>query len=366
MKNLMRVLSVLTAFAAVILIIACTFEISNYDFMAFVLKILMICSSNILPIISIAICAYCLERNDTNYVVRIIPIFMSIPILITVIMVVFETNAEWLVGTYDMLSKTFLSVTALSFAIVIKPNNQITKIVSYIVYVLILINFILPLIIEQQDTVFNLFSTSGSYYNLTGKSSEFLGKMYLASLIAEIFALPLLYITNYAFSDKIEVEADVIDYEAVKEDAMNVANAQMNSIYNKNENKAEEIDRTASEKGLMNVNNQLGQNSNVGTVSGQAKEMNVKGSTLDSLMPLSSGPVANTNQVQQTEAQKVAQSTPQQTTPPTPTTPQNVDIQEEMKRKIEEQTQVQQNVQPTVAPQQAPVEQNVTQQNNVQ
>ena len=378
MKNLMRVLSVLLVFSAIILIILCTFESTNLDFLMFAYKILAICSANILPIISIALCAYCMERNDTNYVVRIIPIFMTVPILISIIIALFDANADWLTQTYEMISKTFISITAVSFVLVIKPNNQISKVISYLCYGLILANFILPLVLEGNASATSLLS-SYSYASFLGQS-EFLLKMFYATVIAEIFAIPLLYITNYAFSDKIEVEADVIDYEAVKEDAMNVANAQMENIYNRNENKVEEIDRSASEKGLMNVNNQLGQDSNVGTVKSQAKEMNVRGSSLDSLMPLSSGPIANnaTEQPTQTQvaAQPAQQATPQETTPPAPTTPPNVDIQEEMKRKMEQaqaQTQQavpQQNIQPAVTQQQtiqqAPAGQNVNQQNNIQ
>jgi hypothetical protein len=354
MKNLMRVISILLAFVAVLSIIAITFDVGN-DFYIFYVKVLKVFSDNVLPIISIAACAYCLERNDTNYIVRIIPLLMAIPILVSIIIALFDITDGFLIDFYDLIGKTFISFVALSIVLIIKPNNQITKIISYITYGLIFANFLLPLFIEG-----SLSSLSSSSYSLSiGLSSaKFLYKMYAATLISEIFAILLLYITNYAFSDKIELEAEDIDYEAVKEDAMNAANAQMNSIYNKEE-KQEVIDRSASEKGLMNVNNQLGQNSNVGNVKTQAKEMNVIGSSLDSLVTLSSGPVinnaaeANKNQT----VNNVQEEQIQQTTPAPTTTPPNVDIQEEMKRKLE-QASIQQTI-----PQAIPQQQNINQGN---
>ena len=81
MKNLMRILSVLLVIAAGIILIGTNFDV-GWDFTVITVKGAALCVANILPIISIALCAYCLERNDENYFLRIIPIYMVIPIII--------------------------------------------------------------------------------------------------------------------------------------------------------------------------------------------------------------------------------------------------------------------------------------------
>ena len=147
MKNLMRVISILIALTGIVVIISQFMDPSdiltsrgNTDFWMFTLKVYAVFIANLLPIISIAACAYCLERNDTNYLIRVIPVYMAIPILVSIIIVLFETNAQWIVDFYQFLSKTFPSVTILSIMLIIKPNNKITTIVSYIAYGLLIIN----------------------------------------------------------------------------------------------------------------------------------------------------------------------------------------------------------------------------------
>ena len=350
MKNIMRVVSVLLLFALIMIVIATAFDVDE-DFMLFAAKISDIFSKNLLPIVSIAICAYCLERNDTNLLIRIIPIYMLIPIILTILQYLFDSNADWLVDTYDVLQSTFSGVTALSLMMVIKANNRITTILKYIGYGLIATIVIITIAAEIQkfmsETLPNvydnpLYSGYGSY-NVVSLGEVAL-KIYMISYIAEIFVIILLYITNFAFSDKVVYDYDEIDYNAVKEDAMKAANMQMNEIYN-DKIKTQEIDRSESEKGLMNVNNQLSQNSNVGTVKEQAKEVNVQGSSLDSLMPLSSGPVINQTIDNNVQEEKKEEQPAPQPAPVEQTLPPNQDIQEQMKMKVQNENQSQQNIQ---------------------
>ena len=360
MKNLMRILAILLAFAAVILIINKIIEPSyGDDFYSFSNTIATIVGLNILPILSIAICAYCLERNDTNYIIRIIPIYMSIPILLTIIMAVFETNAQWIFDVYGFIASTFTGVTLLSVIMIIKPNNKITILLRYIAFGILAANVIFVLISQIKsymvDTLPNVYgykNYGGFNFSTVEETNEVIAKLTSITSLAQLFVLPLLFITNYAFSDKIELETDDIDYDVIKQEAMNVANTQMQRIYNKDEIKEEVIDRSASEKGLMNVNNQLGQDSNVGNVKTQAREMNVTGSSLDALVPLSSGPVVNDAAVKETpQPQQVEQApeTKQEPVQTEVTTPPNLDIQEQMKlrmQQVQNQQQVQQAEQP--------------------
>lgn len=348
MKIFMKIMSLLIAIAAVVIIIATAFD-TGIDFSKFAIKVMAIVTANILPIISIAICAYCLERNDTNYLIRIIPIYMSIPILITLIMLIFETNASWLVDLYSFLSNTFAGVTALTLIMVIKDNNKITKIIKYITYGILILNVGLQIFANIKSSMVNTLPNVYGYQGYGGfnfstveETNEFISKVYSVSTIAELFLIILLYITNYAFSDKIELIEEDIDYEAIKQDALKASNIQMqqlNSI-NKQQNYNNTQENVPSNNGAMNIANQLGQNSNVGVVKEKAKEINVSGSSLDQLMTLSSGPVINqtinneTNQnVEQINQQEQVQAQQDQQLN------QNLDIQEQMRQKIQQQQQ---------------------------
>ena len=66
----------------------------------------------------------------------------------------------------------------------------------------------------------------------------------------------------------------------------------------------------------MNVNNQLGADSNVGKVKESAKEINIQETSMEAIMPLSKGPVANqtANVAPQPQSpQVVPQMQPQET-----------------------------------------------------
>ena len=88
MKNLMRVLSVLVLFAGISTIFA---FIDPNNANEFQIKVFNIFASSFFQLLSIAICAYCIERNDTNYLVRIIPIYSVIPICLATINILLKS-----------------------------------------------------------------------------------------------------------------------------------------------------------------------------------------------------------------------------------------------------------------------------------
>lgn len=356
MKNLMRVISILLAFACIILIISASFD-TGLDFGVFAAKISIIVSANLLPIISIAVCAYCLEKNDENYLIRIIPFYMIVPIVISTIIIFFANDVKWLQDIYVFLSNTFMGVTALSLIMVINPNNKISKALKYLAIGLLALNVILSIaasikasMVDTLPNVYGYKNYGGFNFSTVEETNEFVAKMYSITEIAQIFVLLLLYITNYAFGDKVELETEDIDYEAVKQDAINAANTQMKNIYRSKSITKEpqkiEQQPTNGDSRLMNISNQLGQDSNVGTVKKQAETVNIEGSSLDSLIPLSKGPVMNNTisptpsnnkeQLQQNNINEAQQQEPaqqQQMIQP------NLDIQEQMKLKMQQQNQ---------------------------
>ena len=322
MKTLSKVISIILAILGVITVFS-LFDLNNLK-NEFILKIITLSISNLLPLISIAICTYCLEKNDDNYFVRVLPIYLMIPICLSLIIAIFNISNGFMVDVYNFLSCTYLEIIALSLIFVVKPNNIISTFFRYIAFGLFGLTSIFEIILHFNKTTIDLTNTVYSF----GSTLE-ISKLYIIAIIAQAFTLLLLYITNYAFSEKIELDTEDIDYDVVKDEARRLANTQMNNIYNLSP-KTVEPDRSASDKGMMNINNQLGQNSNVGTSKEQAKEVYVAGSTLDSLMPLSKGPVING--AMQEEVKEV------ETTPvkEVDTIPPNLDIKEQMKLKVEQ------------------------------
>ena len=113
-------------------------------------------------------------------------------------------------------------------------------------------------------------------------------KVMLCSIFTEIIAIILTYITNYAFESE-TMEGDVMSYEELKKQAEIITQNQIDNIYKPKE-KEEIIDRSVSEKtGLMNINNQLGVNSNVGV----GTNSNMQAKVIDREIPTSQGPVLN-------------------------------------------------------------------------
>ena len=102
MKNLMRVLSGYLIITLVAVLLTLLFELNN-GFGEITYKMLAVLVQNVLPIISIALCCFCLERGDDNFFIRIIVIYMSAAILISAILIFF------------CLFLTFLSILVLVF-----------------------------------------------------------------------------------------------------------------------------------------------------------------------------------------------------------------------------------------------------------
>ena len=362
MKNLMKVLSVLVLFCGIILVLGMIFDLGS-DYTNFLSKIIIIIGYCFPSIITFAACSYCMERNDNNYFVRVFPLYALLPIILITILAFFEISEEWMIEILMFLIMTNNGIALISLAMIVKANNSISKIIKYIAIGAIVLCTIFDLIHMYDAGTLQTFASlalrlllSGIGVNVSLYSSSYYDKIpdmiYSVSLLIEVFGLVLLYITNYAFSDSVQYDDIDIDYEAVKEDAIKASNMKMNEIYNSHKPKEEPTRVESNNSNMMNINNQLGQDSNVGTVSGQAKEVNVTGSALDSLIPLSNGPVINQtmnnnqtepvqNNTQEAPVQQeqAVQQIEQQVQPQTEQQEQhlqpNMDIQEQMKLKMQ-------------------------------
>ena len=325
MKILAKILSGFLFLIAILLIVAMFFDINDTDFILFVAKLTAVFKDNIIPIVSICLCFYCMERNDSNYLVRLIPIYMLLSIIISVILYFFCFNdyslyiyrgsslngleldsfVTLLIQTQEFLVSTHICITLISLLCVIKPNNEITSIIKKATYIIIAINIALSMWLTiksfMEETLPNVYEYEGYdgkgfNFSTMSDSQEFANKVYNASMVAELFAVFLLFTTNYGFSVLVEYEADEIDMYEVKKEADQLAAEKMKAKYS-DQPKPQETPaapaRNDGPKGLMNINNQLGVDSNVGAVKESAKEINVETGTMDELIPLSNGPVIN-------------------------------------------------------------------------
>ena len=231
MKNLMKVLSGL-----LILVMACTlffllFDGVSTDFAAFTMKVLIVTVASILPIISIALCCFCLERGDDSILPRIIAIYMFISIIIVTILSFFFTSSmmygslslnsfssllsnsnadgfgDFLYKVYDFMKSTHLCITLISLLLVVQTNNAISSLIKKIAYGAIIVNVVLSLWLTiktyMQETLPNVYEYEGYYgdyssgfnFSTTSEAEIFVQKVYYISVIIESFSVVLLFIT---------------------------------------------------------------------------------------------------------------------------------------------------------------------------
>ena len=344
MKNLMKVISVLLFVSMIIIIIPFLITKLDTSFLEFYENVISILSTNLYAFIAIALCCYCLERNDENYFTRIIPFYMCISIFISIIVVFFfqEEYTNYLysqvyssvkvnpiisvvLDIQKFMVSTHPCLALISLLFIIKPNNQISDILKKVAYGVIIVNVVISGWItikekmeEKLPNVYNYKGYDGKGFNYLSISDtkNFAGQVYVISLVGEVFVILLLFTTNYAFSSKIEIDADEIDFDALKLEANELAKNKIKQTYSIN-NSTQNIQNgqnnqqmnTPPANGFMNISNQLGVDSNVGASTSKAIETNIVGNnSLDEVLPLS-GPVVNETIAPQPQPQ--VQSSPQ-------------------------------------------------------
>ena len=166
--KIVSVMLLIPMIAAIVPII--TTDISS-GLLEFFTKTQMIFVQNIIPIITICLCCYCLERNDDNYLLRIIPIFMLVCIGLSMILYYFcytdyamylyngsstkdldiNNFSVILIEVSNFLSKTHIYLALISLLAIIKPNNQITDMIKKITYGIIIVNLALNIWIQVKS-----------------------------------------------------------------------------------------------------------------------------------------------------------------------------------------------------------------------
>ncbi len=345
MKNLMKVLS-LVLFGVLIIVLATLLFDVGPEFTLFGLKTITVVVLNILPITSIALCCFCLERGDTNKFLKIIPIYMLISIFISIMLVfcyksslinltiynsLFGSTAtalnnanfaEFLYKVYTFMSGTHLCLTLISLLFIVQTNNAVSALMKKLSYGTIIINILFSVFIniktftqtELPDvSKYEQFQSESILENYTSNDNDFLHKVYIISVVVESFTVISMFITNYAFSSSKEYVSNDVDIDSIKEQTIGFTTMQAAVINSPTPQRVQmfsteprEIVKDASQTGIMNISNQLGNNSNVGQVKESAKGTNItinKNMNMD--MPFSNGPVIN-----QTLAPKPAATEP--------------------------------------------------------
>ena len=353
MKILMRVVSGFLALVMVFTILVLLFPKNlGTDFIMFTSKCLYAVVLNLLPIISIALCCFCMERGDSNPFIKIIPIYMLVGIGISTILIfnhfeemtygaisnLLSTSvmdmrlsgiADFTYKIYSFMNSTYLCITLICLLLIVQSNNVVSAGIKKVAVVTLILNIVLSVWLTakafMEENLPSIYDTESYYsenqYALRAASysdtSNFVSTANSVALVIESFSVILLFITNYAFSSDGSFDATEVDYEQLKAQAENYSSNKMANMYTNKVNPQtiteppRAIVKDASQTGIMNINNQLGNNSNVGQVSESAKTTNVVNTNSFEMSVMTQGPVIN-DKVQQ------APTTPQPATIPPP------------------------------------------------
>ncbi|MBO5376439.1 MAG: hypothetical protein J6A52_06250 [Bacilli bacterium] len=343
MKIVMKILSVLLVLSMGIIIIGLNFDLGD-TFENLAGQILLLSLECIFPIIIIAVACLCLQKKNEGILMNTILAIETVAIVLASVSAflplydINETLYNIINTTKSIISTVNIYILCFSLLRIVNPNNLISNITQKTGYIALLVNiaFQVWLWIKKGlvDVLPNVYGHDGFDFASIAETSELVAKIYLASFIVVLFAIILTFITNHAFEiDTIDV--DQVDYDELKKQADSIAQNKFNDIYsispnNKKEEPKQQVQPT--QPGVMNINNQLGVNSNVGQI--ENKQNGPTTSFVDKAIPTSNGPVVNSSLTQNTMPQsefnassnqtngQIQNNTMQQVTPQnTPLTP---------------------------------------------
>lgn len=300
MKLLMKIFSIVLI-VALGFILAFGFFLSLSDMPDYALNLIDWLMSIIFPIIIIAFGCYAVQVENSSIFVRVILAYLIFGILLSAANC-FLPLADINEGLHDVVSgissfitTSYLYIFAYVLLSMVNPNNVVSKTMKRIsigsLWASIIVQIILFVKSLMVEKLPNVYGNDGFNFSSIDETQEMVVKVILACVIIECFSIVLTYITNFAFNDGVIDVSDVDYYELKKS-----ANAYVNSEFNKTYvdpviEQERKIDRSASEKGLMNVNNQLGIGSNVGNTTGNIAN---NSKVLEGFaVPSSTGPVIN-------------------------------------------------------------------------
>ena len=300
-------------------------------------------SCNILGFITMVLCCIKLQQHDENYLVRVIPFYIIVGTLASIFYnfdllningfsthgTILETSTG---AITQFVNSSQLYILPLSALTILNPNNKISKILKFIGYIFVIATFGTNIWVmiqsEMIDVIPNVFST-GVFGNVEA-TSTLADVLFMFAFVVEIAVVCFGFIINYSLEAD-TIQSENMDYEELAKQAKYINEEKNKMMYEGAQKPEDKIDRSVSEAtGFMNINNQLGANSNVGQVS-KAATATMKEDAIDKKL-ISVGPVANTNPAQsgptpQPQAQPQPQAPAQQVAPAPETQPQPVQQQ---------------------------------------
>lgn len=258
--------------------------------------------SNILSFIILAIGSSMLQKNDTNKFLRIVPFVVVVGIIISMVLNFLAIDVSSGIGQVLNSVVNVLKTAELFFLPIvclgnIESNNVVSEITKKIGYIMIFLSIaLLAYLWFRKNALGNLPAPYSDNFYSSMASVGIAVKFFTISILVEFACLILSYTTNYAF-EITTIDADNVNYEELKAQAEFNAKSRIDALYNKE--KVEKLDRSVSEQtGLMNINNQIGQNSNVGQVNDEVK---AKTGLIETSFIMSKGPVVNQSLSNQNE-----------------------------------------------------------------
>lgn len=330
MKIIMKIFSFLLVAVLAVILIGMNFDLGS-DFTRVTLQVTALLWACVLPIIIIAIACLCLQKKTEGILMNTILAIevLAIALASATIFLPLQDISEVF---YDIVTKTQSIITTINIYILcftllrlVSPNNLISNIMQKTGYIAIIVNIIFQVWLWIKSGLIevlpNVYGHDGFDFASLGETTELVGQVYLISFIVEIFAIILTFITNHAFEiDTIDV--DQVDYDQLKKQADSIAQNKFNNIYTiKSDSKKDETPKQSepTQKGVMNINNQLGKDSNVGQI--ENKQAAPTTNFVDKGIPTSSGPVINDNLTQQNTNTSMQPTPSNSVSTPIPTNP---------------------------------------------
>lgn len=297
MKLLMKIFSVVLV-VALVCVMLFGFFLENVDVPEFVPMLLLWLIEIAFPILIVAFGCYSVQMKDSGIFVRILLSVIIFAIVLSACRTfiplgdINETLSDGVNWISSFLAQGYLYIFIYILLSLVKPNNAICNIIKKIAYVAlvvcILVQIYMVIKISLVDALPNVYGYEGFNFSTVIEDQIWVSKVAAGAIIVEIFAIVLAFITNYAFEVE-TIESDVVDYELLKKQADSMTQNRIYDMYTAPvTTQVKGPDRSASEQGLMNVNNQIGNNSNVGQVKEAAQH-----SIIDVNIPTSNGPVVN-------------------------------------------------------------------------
>lgn len=323
MKVAMKFVCILVLFVGLFSMLL-LFDVDN-GIKEFASKVAVIGIFSLFPMLIIALTSFKLERKD-NPLYKFLIGVMFVPIMVMTILIFFsesfgEDSFEFIANIIQFFFKTYIGLTLLMFVLLPESNNRVTTITQITAIGTIVLRMVMSVFQSSTIKLSGVASMNGIVDMINPLNTKNFDDTFdIVILIIEIMAIILTYISNYAFSEDVPNEVVELDYARLKEEANNITKERFEKMYNKGgskEDTKEETSETKNENTYMNINNQLGANSNVGQVSEATKKNTKNQMTAMVQVPIMNNNKPATNAVQP-QVPVAKQEIPQPVSPAAP------------------------------------------------